>query len=146
MGELVAAGRSSYLKRVAGQPVRRPDPGGDVDIAGGGWSDHLPAVILIAMCAVLLIRGATADPGERLGASWPGTLVAAGAVVWILSITWSSSTPIPNTIVVAAVIALLAGFVPINFPAEMTSVAPWSRSWCCGFVARSGGRADLVLR
>jgi len=33
------------------------------------------------------------------------------------------------------VIALLAGFVPINFPAEMTSGAPWPRSWCCGFAA-----------
>jgi basic amino acid/polyamine antiporter, APA family len=31
-------------------------------------------------------------------------------------------TPIPNTIIVAAVISLLAGFIPINFLAEMTSV------------------------
>ena len=31
-------------------------------------------------------------------------------------------TPVPNTIIVAAVIALLAGFIPINFLAEMTSV------------------------
>jgi len=31
-------------------------------------------------------------------------------------------TPVPNTIIVAAVIALLAGLIPINFLAEMTSV------------------------
>jgi APA family basic amino acid/polyamine antiporter len=31
-------------------------------------------------------------------------------------------TPIPNTIIVAVVISLLAGFIPINFLAEMTSV------------------------
>ena len=31
-------------------------------------------------------------------------------------------TPIPNTIIVAAVISLLAGFIPINFLAEMTSI------------------------
>ena len=31
-------------------------------------------------------------------------------------------TPIPNTIIVAAVISLLAGLIPINFLAEMTSI------------------------
>ena len=31
-------------------------------------------------------------------------------------------TPVPNTIIVAAAIALLAGLIPINFLAEMTSV------------------------
>lgn len=85
-----------------------------------------------------------------VGASWPGTVLAAGAVVSIFSITLvvlygqtrilftmsrdgmipslfhkvnpRTRTPIPNTIVVAAVVALLAGFVPITFLAEMTSV------------------------
>jgi APA family basic amino acid/polyamine antiporter len=85
-----------------------------------------------------------------VGASWPGTVIAAGAVVSIFSITLvvlygqtrilftmsrdgmipklfhkvnpRTRTPIPNTVVVAAVIAVLAGFVPINFLAEMTSV------------------------
>jgi basic amino acid/polyamine antiporter, APA family len=33
-----------------------------------------------------------------------------------------TKTPVPNTIIVAAVIALLAGLIPINFLAEMTSV------------------------
>ena len=31
-------------------------------------------------------------------------------------------TPVPNTIIVGSVIAVLAGLVPINFLAEMTSV------------------------
>jgi basic amino acid/polyamine antiporter, APA family len=31
-------------------------------------------------------------------------------------------TPIPNTIIVAVVISLLAGLIPINFLAEMTSI------------------------
>ena len=31
-------------------------------------------------------------------------------------------TPVPNTIIVAVVIALLAGLIPINFLAEMTSI------------------------
>ena len=31
-------------------------------------------------------------------------------------------TPVPNTIIVAVVICILAGFIPINFLAEMTSV------------------------
>jgi amino acid transporter len=85
-----------------------------------------------------------------VGSSWPGTVIAAGAVVSIFSITLvviygqtrilftmsrdgmipklfhkvnpRTRTPIPNTVVVAAVIAVLAGFVPISFLAEMTSV------------------------
>lgn len=85
-----------------------------------------------------------------VGASWPGTVIAAGAVISIFSITLvvlygqtrilftmardgmipklfhkvnpRTRTPIPNTIIVAVVIAALAGFVPISFLAEMTSV------------------------
>jgi len=85
-----------------------------------------------------------------VGASWPGTVLAAGAVISIFSITLvviygqtrilftmardgmvpqlfhkvnpRTRTPIANTVVVATVIALLAGFVPISFLAEMTSV------------------------
>lgn len=84
------------------------------------------------------------------GASWPGTVIAAGAIISIFSVTLISIygqtrilfamsrdgmipavfhkvnprtlTPIPNTIIVAVVISLLAGFIPINFLAEMTSV------------------------
>jgi amino acid transporter len=84
------------------------------------------------------------------GASWPGTVLAAGAVISIFSVTLvviygqtrilfamardgmipelfhkvnpRTHTPVPNTVIVATVIALLAGFIPINFLAEMTSV------------------------
>ena len=33
-----------------------------------------------------------------------------------------TKTPVPNTLIVAAIIAVLAGLIPINFLAEMTSV------------------------
>ena len=84
------------------------------------------------------------------GSTWPGTLLAAGAVISIFSVTLvviygqtrilftmardgmlpelfhkvnpRTKTPVPNTIIVAAVIALLAGLIPIDFLAEMTSV------------------------
>ncbi|MCC9186346.1 amino acid permease [Mycolicibacterium mageritense] len=84
------------------------------------------------------------------GSSWPGTVIAAGAIISIFSVTLVSIygqtrilfamsrdgmippvshrvnprtlTPIPNTIIVATVIAILAGFIPINFLAEMTSI------------------------
>ena len=88
---------------------------------------------------------------ERIiGASWPGTLVAAGAVISIFSVTlvvlygqtrilFSMSrdgmaprifqkvnprtmTPVANTIIVSIVVAILAGVLPINFLAEMTSI------------------------
>lgn len=84
------------------------------------------------------------------GSSWPGTVLAAGAVISIFSVTLvviygqtrilfamardgmlpeifhrvnpRTLTPVPNTIIVAAGIALLAGLIPINFLAEMTSI------------------------
>lgn len=84
------------------------------------------------------------------GASWPGTLVAAGAIISIFSVTLvvlygqtrilftmsrdgmmppifhkvnpRTLTPVPNTIIAGVVIALLAGIVPLNFLAEMTSI------------------------
>ena len=48
-------------------------------------------------------------------------------------------TPVPNTLIVAAVIALLAGLIPINFLAEMTSVG-----YTCRF--RVVSFAVIVLR
>ncbi|UBH05764.1 putative cationic amino acid transport integral membrane protein [Leucobacter sp. Psy1] len=85
-----------------------------------------------------------------VGASWPGTVVAAGAVISIFSVTLvvlygqtrilfamsrdgmmpkifqrvnpRTKTPIANTIIVAAVVSVLAGVLPINFLAEMTSI------------------------
>lgn len=85
-----------------------------------------------------------------VGSTWPGTVVAAGAVISIFSVTLiviygqtrilfamsrdgmlpsifrkvnpRTLTPVPNTLIVSAVIALLAGLIPINFLAEMTSI------------------------
>src|SRR5262245_10958431 len=84
------------------------------------------------------------------GSTWPGTMIAAGAVISIFSVTLivlygqtrilfamsrdgmipslfhkvnrRTLTPVPNTIIVACVIALLAGLIPIEFLAEMTSI------------------------
>ena len=84
------------------------------------------------------------------GASWPGTVFAAGAVISIFSVTLvviygqtrilfamardgmlpeifhkvnpRTFTPVHNTVIVAVVISLLAGLIPINFLAEMTSI------------------------
>ena len=84
------------------------------------------------------------------GSEWPGTVIAAGAVISIFSVTLvvlygqtrilfamsrdgmipelfhrvnpRTLTPIPNTVIVATVICLLAGLLPINFLAEMTSI------------------------
>ena len=87
---------------------------------------------------------------EVVGASWPGTALAAGAIISIFSVTLvtiygqtrilfaigrdgllprffeqvntRTSTPVNNTIVVAVAVGLLAGLLPINFLAEMTSI------------------------
>jgi len=84
------------------------------------------------------------------GSTWPASLLAAGAVISIFSVTLvviygqtrilfamardgmlpevfhrvnpRTLTPVINTIIVATVIALLAGLIPINFLAEMTSI------------------------
>ena len=84
------------------------------------------------------------------GSTWPGTVLAAGAVISIFSVTLvtlygqtrilfamgrdgmlppffhrvnpRTLTPVNNTIIVAVVVGLLAGLLPINFLAEMTSI------------------------
>jgi APA family basic amino acid/polyamine antiporter len=84
------------------------------------------------------------------GQAWPGTLIAAGAIISIFSVTLvtiygqtrilfaigrdgmlpnlfrtvnpRTRTPVNNTIIVAIAVAVLAGFLPINFLAEMTSI------------------------
>jgi basic amino acid/polyamine antiporter, APA family len=84
------------------------------------------------------------------GETWPANVLAAGAVISIFSVTLiviygqtrilfamardgmipelfhkvnpRTLTPVPNTIIVATVIALLAGLIPIDFLAEMTSI------------------------
>jgi basic amino acid/polyamine antiporter, APA family len=132
---------------------------------------NLPLAIMIALVTVTVLYVAVAlvavaaQPVEGfenqeaglaqilenvVGASWPGTVLAAGAIISIFSVTLVSVygqtrilfamsrdgmippifhrvnprtlTPIPNTIIVAVVISLLAGLIPINFLAEMTSI------------------------
>jgi amino acid transporter len=84
------------------------------------------------------------------GHTWPATVLAAGAVVSIFSVTLvviygqtrilfamgrdgmvpaifhklnpRTMTPVPATLICATVISLLAGVIPINFLAEMTSI------------------------
>jgi basic amino acid/polyamine antiporter, APA family len=84
------------------------------------------------------------------GSTWPATILAAGAVISIFSVTLvviygqtrilfamgrdgmipplfhklnpRTLTPVSATIIVAVVISLLAGVLPINFLAEMTSI------------------------
>jgi basic amino acid/polyamine antiporter, APA family len=84
------------------------------------------------------------------GSSWPATILAAGAVISIFSVTLvvlygqsrilfamardgmipeffhrlnpKTLTPVRATVVVAVIVSLLAGLVPINFLAEMTSI------------------------
>jgi amino acid transporter len=131
----------------------------------------MPLAILIALVTVTLVYVAVAvvavaaqpytefegqEAGlaqilERVtGATWPGTVLAAGAIISIFSVTLvtiygqtrilfaigrdgmlprffekvnpRTQTPVNNTIVVAVVVALLAGLLPINFLAEMTSI------------------------
>jgi APA family basic amino acid/polyamine antiporter len=132
---------------------------------------NLPLAILISLVTVTVLYVVTAlvavaaQPTDKfegqeaglsqiledvVGASWPGTVLAAGAIISIFSVTLVSIygqtrilfamsrdgmipemfhrvnprtlTPIQNTIAVAAVISLLAGLIPINFLAEMTSI------------------------
>jgi amino acid transporter len=94
--------------------------------------------------------GLSAILEDVTGSTWPATVLAAGAVISIFSVTLvvlygqtrilfamsrdgmlpeifhrvnpRTLTPVPNTVIVAVVIALLAGLIPINFLAEMTSI------------------------
>ncbi len=132
---------------------------------------NLPLAILIALLTVTTLYVLTslvavaAQPTEEFmdqeaglsqilenitGSEWPGTVIAAGAVISIFSVTLvvlygqtrilfamsrdgmipelfhqvnpRTLTPVPNTIIVAVVIGLLAGLIPIDFLAEMTSI------------------------
>jgi basic amino acid/polyamine antiporter, APA family len=84
------------------------------------------------------------------GSTWPATILAAGAVISIFSVTLvvlygqsrilfamsrdgmipaffhklnpRTLTPVASTLTVAVLVSLLAGFIPINFLAEMTSI------------------------
>jgi basic amino acid/polyamine antiporter, APA family len=132
---------------------------------------NLPLAILIALVVVTslyvlvaIVAVAAQPPADFVdqeaglaailedvtGASWPSSLLAAGAVISIFSVTLvviygqtrilfamgrdgmipeffhrlnpRTLTPVRATIVVAVVVSLLAGLLPINFLAEMTSI------------------------
>jgi amino acid transporter len=131
----------------------------------------MPMAILIALVTVttlyvlVALVAVAAQPAEQFegqeaglaailrdvtGATWPGTVLAAGAVISIFSVTLvvlygqtrilfaisrdgmlpeifhrvnpRTLTPVYNTVIVAVLISLLAGLIPINFLAEMTSI------------------------
>jgi APA family basic amino acid/polyamine antiporter len=132
---------------------------------------NLPLAILIALVVVtslyvlVAIVAVAAQPAadfegqeaglaaileDVTGASWPSTLLAAGAVISIFSVTLvviygqtrilfamardgmipqffhklnpRTLTPVGSTLFVAVMVSLLAGLLPINFLAEMTSI------------------------
>jgi amino acid transporter len=114
----------------------------------------LVAIVAVAAQPVSAFDGQEAGLAAILedvtGSTWPATVLAAGAVVSIFSVTLvviygqtrilfamgrdgmippifhrvnpRTLTPVPATIIVAIVVSLLAGVLPINFLAEMTSI------------------------
>src|SRR5919108_1971917 len=112
------------------------------------------AVVAVAAQPVEAFEGQEAGLSAILedvtGASWPASVLAAGAVISIFSVTLvviygqtrilfamsrdgmiprffhrlnpRTLTPVPATIIVAVLVSLLAGLLPINFLAEMTSI------------------------
>lgn len=112
------------------------------------------AVVAVAAQPVGDFRGQRAGLSAILetvtGSDWPATVLAAGAVISIFSVTLvtlygqtrilfamgrdgmlpaifhrvnrRTLTPVPNTLIVAALVSLLAGLLPIEFLAEMTSI------------------------
>jgi APA family basic amino acid/polyamine antiporter len=94
--------------------------------------------------------GLSAILEDITGSEWPGTMIAAGAIISIFSVTLivlygqtrilfamsrdgmlpelfhkvnrRTLTPVPNTVIVAVVVGLLAALIPIDFLAEMTSI------------------------
>jgi APA family basic amino acid/polyamine antiporter len=114
----------------------------------------LTSLIAVAAQPAAQFEGQEAGLAQILenitGSEWPGTVIAAGAVISIFSVTLvvlygqtrilfamsrdgmipelfhrvnpRTLTPIPNTVIVATVICLLAGLLPIDFLAEMTSI------------------------
>jgi basic amino acid/polyamine antiporter, APA family len=114
------------------------------------------AVAIVAVAAQPLSKfegqeaGLSAILEDVTGASWPGSVLAAGAVISIFSVTLvvlygqtrilfamgrdgmippifhklnpRTLTPVPATLIVATIVSLLAGVLPINFLAEMTSI------------------------
>ncbi|GAA5165006.1 amino acid permease [Pseudonocardia eucalypti] len=131
----------------------------------------MPLAIMIALAVVTLVyvavalvavaaqerskfdgqeAGLAAILQDIVGSTWPGTVLAAGAIISIFSVTLTALysqtrilfamsrdgllppvfrrvnprtlTPVRNTVIVASAAAVLAGFLPIEFLAEMTSI------------------------
>jgi APA family basic amino acid/polyamine antiporter len=114
----------------------------------------LVAIVAVAAQPVEAFEGQEAGLSAILeavtGSSWPATVLAAGAVISIFSVTLvviygqtrilfamsrdgmiprffhrlnpRTLTPVTSTLVVAVVLSLLAGVVPIDFLFEMTSI------------------------
>jgi amino acid transporter len=114
----------------------------------------LVAVVAVAAQPMEAFEGQEAGLAAILedvtGASWPSTVLAAGAVISIFSVTLVSIygqtrilfamgrdgmipaifrkvnprtlTPVPTTIIVACIVSVLAAVLPIEFLAEMTSI------------------------
>jgi APA family basic amino acid/polyamine antiporter len=123
----------------------------------------LVTVTLVYVCVALV--AVAAQPADKfqdqeaglaailqdvVGSSWPGTVLAAGAIISIFSVTLvvlygqtrilfamsrdglvpsvfrrvnpRTVTPVRNTVIVAAAVAVLAGLIPIDFLSEMTSI------------------------
>jgi APA family basic amino acid/polyamine antiporter len=123
----------------------------------------LVTVTLVYVCVALV--AVAAQPADKfqdqeaglaailqdvVGSSWPGTVLAAGAIISIFSVTLvvlygqtrilfamsrdglvpsvfrrvnpRTVTPVRNTVIVAAAVAVLAGLIPIDLLSEMTSI------------------------
>ena len=112
------------------------------------------AVVAVAAQPMAAFEGQEAGLAAILehvtGSAWPATVLAAGAVISIFSVTLVSIygqtrilfamgrdgmipaffhrvnprtlTPVPATVVVAIIVSILAAVLPINFLAEMTSI------------------------
>jgi amino acid transporter len=153
----------------------------------------LPRALMIALVTVVCIYlfiavsalgtqpwRAFSDPSQQsaglaviledvVGSSWPGVVLAAGAVISIFSVTLvclygqtrilfaigrdgmlpgvfsrvnpRTHTPVFNTLVVASVVALLAGFVPLSSLWDMVSIGT-----LCAFIVVSTGVIVLRVR
>jgi APA family basic amino acid/polyamine antiporter len=124
------------------------------------------ALLIVSTVYVLVaIVAVAAQPWERFegqeaglaqilqdvtGSTWPGTVIAAGAIISIFSVTLVTMygqtrilfamgrdgmlppvfhrlsrrtlTPVPNTIIVAVAVGLLAGLMPLSKLADLTSI------------------------
>ena len=125
----------------------------------------LALVIVTSVYLLVALVGVAAQPWQRFegqtaglsqilqdvtGSSWPGSVVAGGAIISIFSVTlvilyaqtrilfsisgdgllpkvfsrinYKTQTPIHNTIIVSVGVAVIAGFIPLTWLTDVTSV------------------------